>query len=141
MKAIVDTGPWVALIDRSESKHLDSVHWLKQFSGTLYSTEAVLTEVLYLLNFSIKAQCAAIDFVVESLIELVPSDRKSLEKTKNLTLSSEEKETQKQKEIENRIKGMVQKYQDGILSKNQLTTDYELLKKDYNMPQNNLVNT
>ena len=84
MKAIVDTGPWVALIDRSESMHLNSVHWLKQFSGTLYSTEAVLTEVLYLLNFSIKAQSAAIDFVVESLIEIVPSNRESLRKTKNL---------------------------------------------------------
>jgi len=84
MKAIVDTGPWVALIDRSESMHLNSVHWFKQFSGTLYSTEAVLTEVLYLLNFSIKAQSAAIDFVVESLIEIVPSNRESLRKTKNL---------------------------------------------------------
>jgi predicted nucleic acid-binding protein len=84
MKAIVDTGPWVALIDRSESMHLNSVNWLKQFSGTLYSTEAVLTEVLYLLNFSIKAQCAAIDFAVESLIEIVPPNRESLRKTKNL---------------------------------------------------------
>ena len=74
----------MALIDRSESMHLNSVHWLKQFSGTLYSTEAVLTEVLYLLNFSIKAQSAAIDFVVESLIEIVPSNRESLRKTKNL---------------------------------------------------------
>jgi predicted nucleic acid-binding protein len=84
MKAIVDTGPWVALIDRSESMHLNSVHWLKHFSGTLYSTEAVLTEVLCLLNFSIKAQSAAIDFVAESLIEIVPSNRESLRKTKNL---------------------------------------------------------
>ena len=60
-----------------------------------------------------------------------------LEKTKNLTLSSEEKEEQKQKEIENRIKGMMQKYQDGILPKNQLITDYEILKKDYNISRNN----
>ena len=67
---------------------------------------------------------------IKSTLDLV------LEKTKNLTLSSEEKEEQKQKEIENRIKGMMQKYQDGILSKNQLITDYEILKKDYNMSQN-----
>ncbi len=67
---------------------------------------------------------------IKSTLDLV------LEKTKNLKLSSEEKETQKQKEIDNRIKGMVQKFQDGILSKNQLMTDYELLKKDYNLPQN-----
>ena len=68
---------------------------------------------------------------IKSTLDLV------LEKTKNLTLSSEEKESQKQKEIENRIKGLVQKYQDGILSINQLIADYELLKKEYTIPQNN----
>jgi len=68
---------------------------------------------------------------IKSTLDLV------LEKTKNLTLSSEEKDEQKQKEIENRIKGMIQKYQDGILLKNQLITDYEILKKDYNILQNN----
>ena len=68
---------------------------------------------------------------IKSTLDLV------LEKTKNLTLSSEEKEEQKQKEIENRVKGMIQKFQDGILSKNQIVTDYEILKKDYNMSQNN----
>jgi hypothetical protein len=67
---------------------------------------------------------------IKSTLDLV------LEKTKNLTLSSEEQEEQKQKEIENRIKGMMQKYQDGILSKNQLLTDFEMLKQDYNVPQN-----
>ena len=84
MIAIMDTGPWVALIDRSESRHAECVQWLKNFSGRLYSTEAVLTEVLYLLNFSISAQCAALDFVLESVIEIVPANTKSLQKTKNL---------------------------------------------------------
>ena len=68
---------------------------------------------------------------IKSTLDLV------LEKTKNLTLSSEEEEEQKQKEIENRIKGMLQKYQDGMLSKSQLISDYEILKTDYNMLQNN----
>jgi len=67
---------------------------------------------------------------IKSTLDLV------LEKTKNLTLSAEEKEEHKQKEIENRIKGMMQKYQDGMLSKNQLITDYEILKKDYKLSQN-----
>ena len=67
---------------------------------------------------------------IKSTLDLV------LEKTKNLTLSSEEKKAQRQKEIENRIKGIMQKYQDGILSKNELITDYEILKKDYNISQN-----
>ena len=84
MIAIIDTGPWVALIDRSEARHAECVQWLKNFSGRLYSTEAVLTEVLYLLNFSISAQCAALDFVLESVVEIVPANTKSLQKTKNL---------------------------------------------------------
>jgi hypothetical protein len=84
MIAILDTGPWVALIDRSESRHAECVQWLKNFSGRLYSTEAVLTEVLYLLNFSIIARCAALDFVLESVVEIVPASIKSLKKTKSL---------------------------------------------------------
>jgi uncharacterized protein len=84
MNAILDTGPWVALIDRSESKHDICVKWLKNYSGKLYSTEAVLTEVLYLLNFSVKAQTAAIDFVLKTVVEIIPSSIESLKKTKNL---------------------------------------------------------
>ncbi len=84
MKAILDTGPWVALIDRSESGHEMCVQWFKDYSGKLFSTEAVLTEVLYLLNFSVKAQNAAIDFVLKSVVELIPASVESLEKVKNL---------------------------------------------------------
>jgi len=84
MKAILDTGPWVALIDRSESGHEMCVEWLEDYSGKLYSTEAVLTEVLYLLDFSVKAQSAAIDFVLKSVVELIPTSFESLAKVKNL---------------------------------------------------------
>jgi predicted nucleic acid-binding protein len=84
MNAILDTGPWVALIDRSESKHSICVQWLKNYSGRLYSTEAVLTEVLCLLNFSVKAQSAAIDFVLKSVVEIIPSSVASLKKAKDL---------------------------------------------------------
>jgi hypothetical protein len=54
---------------------------------------------------------------IKSTLDLV------MEKTKDLTLSSEEKKAQKQKEIENRIKGLLQKYQDGFLSKSELKTE------------------
>jgi uncharacterized protein len=84
MNAILDTGPWVALIDRSESRHLDCVGWLKDFRGRLYSTEAVLTEVMYLLNFSTEAQLAALDFIVQSIVEIVPADIESTQKAKTL---------------------------------------------------------
>ncbi len=84
MKASLDTGPWVALIDRSEAKHDAVVKWFRDYEGTLYSTEAVLTEVLYLLNFSIQAQTAALDFVIDSVVEIVPSSSESLAVVKRL---------------------------------------------------------
>jgi hypothetical protein len=61
---------------------------------------------------------------IKSTLDLV------MEKTKNLTLSAEEKQAQKQKEIGSHIKGLLQKYQGGLLVKNQLKIDYESLKKD-----------
>lgn len=84
MNAILDTGPWVALIDRSESNHDACVEWLRGYHGNLYSTEAVLTEVLYLLSFSSKAQAAAIDFVLESAVEIVPPSIESLRTSRRL---------------------------------------------------------
>jgi predicted nucleic acid-binding protein len=84
MQVIMDTGPWVALIDRSEARHKKCIEWLRQFEGHIFSSEAVLTEVLYLLNFSSKAQSAAIDFILNGAITLVPLSLESLKKTKKL---------------------------------------------------------
>ena len=84
IRVIMDTGPWVALIDRGVGKHNQSVEWFRQFEGDIFSSEAVLTEVLYLLNFSAKAQSAAFDFVLNGAITIVASDLESLRKAKKL---------------------------------------------------------
>lgn len=78
MRVILDTGPWVALIDRSEDRHEECVNWFKQFRGEIYSSEAVLTEVLSLLNYSFHAQSAALDFVLDGAVIIVPSSVRSL---------------------------------------------------------------
>ena len=52
--------------------------------GEIYSSEAVLTEVTYLLNLSPKAQFAAIDFILSGVITLVPSSLDSLKRVKSL---------------------------------------------------------
>ena len=41
MRVIMDTGPWVALVDRSESRHKECVEWLKKFEGEIFTSEAV----------------------------------------------------------------------------------------------------
>jgi hypothetical protein len=84
MQVIMDTGPWVALIDRSEGRHEECVTWLKGYRGDMLSTEAVLTEVLCLLDFSVFAQSAALDFVLTGTITIVPSGFESLASVKRL---------------------------------------------------------
>ena len=70
---------------------------------------------------------------IKSTLDLV------MERTKNLTLTSTEKQAQKDKENENRIKGLVQKLLDGLLTKNQLTKEYERLKKEADLSGDKLL--
>lgn len=84
MHVLMDTGPWVALIDRSESRHGECVEWLRGFKDDIFTSEAVLTEVLYLLDSSSSAQSAALDFVLSGAITLVPSSLESLKRVKKL---------------------------------------------------------
>jgi hypothetical protein len=84
MLVLMDTGPWVALIDRSEERHEECVQWLRDFRGNIFSSEAVLTEVLYLLNFSSRARSAALDFVLSGAIISVPPSLESLKRVKKL---------------------------------------------------------
>ncbi|MFC1857664.1 type II toxin-antitoxin system VapC family toxin [Thermodesulfobacteriota bacterium] len=81
---LLDTGPWVALIDRSEKRHKQCVEWFQHFNGEIFSSEAVLTEVLYLLAFSARAQAAALDFVLTGAVVLVPQSIESLKQVKSL---------------------------------------------------------
>ncbi len=84
MHVVMDTGPWVALIDRSEAKHEQCTEWFPRFEGEIFTSEAVLTEVLFLLNFSNLAQSAAIEFVLTGAITIVPSSIESLKTAKGL---------------------------------------------------------
>jgi predicted nucleic acid-binding protein len=86
MKIVMDTGPWVALIDRSESRHKECVRWLERFDGSILTTEPVLTEVLYLLDFSATSQSAALDFVLTGALTLVPADIESLTTVQRLMM-------------------------------------------------------
>jgi len=61
---------------------------------------------------------------IKSTLDLV------LERTKHLSQSSEEKQAQKQKEIANRLNGLLQKYQDRLLSIGQLQREYEAFKTE-----------
>ena len=62
---------------------------------------------------------------IKSTLDLV------MEKTKNLSLSVEERKGQKNKEIGSRIRGLLNKFQDEAISFDRFNSEYQVLKKEY----------
>ena len=81
---LFDTGVFVALLDKSEKNHERCVAFLKEFRGKLFTTEPVLTETLYLLGPSIKAQRACIEFLLKGGATLIPQSKESLSRASAL---------------------------------------------------------
>ncbi len=50
VRVLLDTGPLVALLDRSERMHEPCTEWISQFRGTLLTTEAVVTEACHMVR-------------------------------------------------------------------------------------------
>ncbi len=59
---LLDTGAFVALVDRSERRHAECVAALEQWAGPIVTSEAVLTETLHLVGPAWKAQQVCLEF-------------------------------------------------------------------------------
>ena len=77
---LLDTGAFVALVDRDEKLHDDCVAALEKWSGPVVTTEAVLTETLYLVGPGWRAQKACLEFILRGAFQMVPSSAKSLQR-------------------------------------------------------------
>lgn len=81
---LLDTGPLVALIDKSERNHNVCLEFFKTYSGNILTTEPVITEALYLLNHRFSFQKTCIDFVLQAELEIIPQSTKSLQRANKL---------------------------------------------------------
>lgn len=77
---LLDTGPFVALVDRSEKLHDACVGALESWMGAIVTTEAILTETLYLVGPQWRAQKAALEFILRGAFQMVPSSNASLQR-------------------------------------------------------------
>ncbi|MBL0708730.1 MAG: PIN domain-containing protein [Sulfurimonas sp.] len=59
-KTLIDSGPIIALFDKSDKYHLQTIEFMKTFTGELISSWSVITEVSHMLDFNLKVQ---IDFL------------------------------------------------------------------------------
>jgi predicted nucleic acid-binding protein len=81
---ILDTGPFVALLDRSEHSHETCAAFFKKTEGRFITTEPVLTEVVYLLGPSFAMQRPALEFILRGGAEVVSQTQKSLQRALQL---------------------------------------------------------
>ena len=59
-KTIIDSGPLIALFDRSDKYHKSVLDFMKSYKGKLIISWAVITEVSHMLDFNLHVQ---IDFL------------------------------------------------------------------------------
>ena len=77
---LLDTGAFVALVDRSEKRHADCVAVLEEWRGAIVTTEAVLTETLHLVGPRWQAQKICLEFLHRDAFTLVPASQASLKR-------------------------------------------------------------
>ncbi len=75
---LLDTGAWYALLDRRERAHAPCVDALQSITGRLISTEAVLTETLWLVEGLPRGGRRCAEFVRRGVVTLVPISAESL---------------------------------------------------------------
>lgn len=61
--SLIDSGPIIALFDSKDKYHKPIMKFMQSYEGSLLTTWAVLTEVIYLLSFSVQAQQDVLEWI------------------------------------------------------------------------------
>jgi uncharacterized protein len=61
--ALIDSGPILALFNSKDKFHKLTLKFLKSYKGSLISTWPVVTDVIYLLSFSVDAQADFLEWI------------------------------------------------------------------------------
>lgn len=77
-KALLDTGPLVAVLHRDDRHHQRCLEAFESFRGVFLTTEAVLTEAMYLLSRISGGEQACLEFFIRGGAVIVPSTRETL---------------------------------------------------------------
>ena len=62
---LIDAGPLIALFDKDDNYHNKIIEFLKDKKFKYITTNAVITEVTYMLNFSIEAQILFFEWIMK----------------------------------------------------------------------------
>jgi uncharacterized protein len=81
---LVDAGPLVAIFDRSDRHHAACVSALRALRGSLFSVWPVVTEAMYLLGFSVKAQSALLEMIEIGTLKILALEAPDVSRIREL---------------------------------------------------------
>ena len=81
---LIDTGPLVALLHADDQNHARCVKALRSLQEPFGTVWPVLTEAMYLLNFSWEAQAALWEMIVTESVTILPLDREDAPRMREL---------------------------------------------------------
>ncbi len=76
---LIDSGPLIALFDRSDRYHIKTKEFLKNFKGKLLTSWAVITEVSHILDFNLNVQIDFLKWVEIGGVKLYNIEQNDLE--------------------------------------------------------------
>ncbi|MGD8400229.1 MAG: PIN domain-containing protein [Bacillota bacterium] len=77
-KCLVDAGPLIALFDKDDRYHPAVKEFFRGYFGRLYTSWAVVTEVLHMLDFDNRAQIDFLTWVQRDALEITPLTKECL---------------------------------------------------------------
>ena len=80
---LVDAGPLIALIHKDDAYHARCVDTLQSITEPLGTVWPALTEAMYLLSFSWKAQDALWEMVERGVVELLTLDGRDMSRARD----------------------------------------------------------
>jgi predicted nucleic acid-binding protein len=81
---LFDTGVWFAILDEDDRDHPRCVEALRRITGRLVSSEAVLTETMWLVAGLRDGPGRCADFVRRGIVTLIPTSGDSLARAVDL---------------------------------------------------------
>lgn len=85
-KTLIDSGPLIALFNRTDKYHTASVEFIKNNRYELITTLASITETLHLLGFSRRAQIDFLGWINAGAVTIVPITANDLYRIRELTI-------------------------------------------------------
>ena len=82
---LIDTGPLIALFDKDDKYHLSVIDFIKDGNYRFVSTIAVLTEVMYMLDFNTAVQLNFLEWIMKEGIIIHENKQSNIKKIIDLT--------------------------------------------------------